>query len=430
MNKVIKKTVVGNIEKILVYGDCLIDVYKNSMASRISSESPIPVFEDLEQNSVILGGAGNVLNNLIALNQGADLLTILEEKYVNSLVSNKNLININDKTYKNIIKTRYYCLNQNSIRIDSRNEYTMSDSTLTNIKYIFDEILINYKIVIISDYNTGVVNCEIVKHIIEECNKNGITTIIDPKNSYSLYKNCSIIKSNKNDAEKFSKKTICSIEDAFSVCEMFISDLNISQCIITLSEKGCVYLNKSGERFHITSLYKKDHINNEIMDVTGAGDTFISAFSTGILNKLSVEENLTACNLFCSDVIKRKYVSSVNMINIFKMVGYVFDESDYIFLKPHLLNKRVVLTTGCFDLLHEGHIETFKQGKSLGDILIVLLNTDDSIKLLKGSERPINNLNTRLSILSAIKYIDFIIVFDGDSPNEIYNFLQPDRLHL
>jgi D-beta-D-heptose 7-phosphate kinase/D-beta-D-heptose 1-phosphate adenosyltransferase len=138
MNKVIKKTVVGNIEKILVYGDCLIDVYKNSVASRISSESPIPVFEDLEQNSVILGGAGNVLNNLIALNQGADLLTILEEKYVNSLVSNKNLININDKTYKNIIKTRYYCLNQNSIRIDSRNEYTMSDSTLTNIKYIFD----------------------------------------------------------------------------------------------------------------------------------------------------------------------------------------------------------------------------------------------------------------------------------------------------
>jgi D-beta-D-heptose 7-phosphate kinase/D-beta-D-heptose 1-phosphate adenosyltransferase len=116
------------------------------------------------------------------------------------------------------------------------------------------------------------------------------------------------------------------------------------------------------------------------------------------------------------------------MINIFKNVGYVFDESDYVFLKPHLLNKKIVLTTGCFDLLHEGHIETFKQGKSLGDILIVLLNTDDSIKRLKGNERPINNLNTRLSILSAIKYIDFIIVFDGDSPNEIYNFLQPDIL--
>ena len=82
MNKVIKKNVIGNIEKILVYGDCLIDVYKNSVSSRISSESPIPVFEDLEQNSVILGGAGNVLNNLIALNQNADLLTILEEKYI------------------------------------------------------------------------------------------------------------------------------------------------------------------------------------------------------------------------------------------------------------------------------------------------------------------------------------------------------------
>lgn len=421
----VKKVFLGNNEKILVYGDLIIDVYKESMTNRISSESPIPVFEDLDNSEIYLGGAGNVLNNLIKLNSESHLLTISQDKYIDSLISRENLININDKTYKNAIKTRYFCLNQNAIRIDSVNKYTMCQEVIDNFKKIVTNNLKNYKVVIISDYNTGVVNDEITKFIINEANKLNITTIVDPKNKYRLYENCTIIKSNKNDAEKFSKKTIHSIDDAFSVCAMFILQLKCKECIITLSEKGCVYMNATGESFYV-----KTNINNnaEIMDITGAGDTFVSTFAVSRLNELPVEESLKLCNLFCSDVIKRKYVSTVDMLNIFKMVDYVFDETDFFILKQHLISKKTVFTTGCFDLLHEGHIETFKIGKELGDILIVALNTDDSIKRLKGKSRPINNLTTRLSVLRSIKYIDFIIVFDNDSPNHIYNTLEPDIL--
>ena len=268
-------------------------------------------------------------------------------------------------------------------------------------------------------------NEEITKFIIHEANKLNIITLIDPKNKYSLYENCTIVKSNKNDAEKFSKKTIQSVDDAFSVCAMFLSELKCKECIITLSEKGCVYMNTVGE-----SLYVKTIINNnaEIIDITGAGDTFISTFAIGRLNELPVEDILKICNLFCSDVIKRKCVSTVDMLSIFKTVNYIFDETDFFMLKRHLVSKKTVFTTGCFDLLHEGHIETFKIGKELGDVLIVALNTDNSIKRLKGNSRPINNLTTRLSILRSIKYIDFIIIFDSDSPNHIYNLLEPDIL--
>jgi D-beta-D-heptose 7-phosphate kinase/D-beta-D-heptose 1-phosphate adenosyltransferase len=425
MNK-ISKIIQEQNEKILVYGDVVIDVYKNNKTIRVSSECPIPVFEEINSDEkIILGGAGNVLNNLLLLNKNCKILSIIEEKYINVLVNSENVINVKDEEYKNIIKTRHYSYNQQSFRIDSANNYTMSEVTIQKIKNTIDEIIHNYKFIIISDYNTGIINECIVEYIISESNKLNITTIIDPKNKYKIYKNCSVIKSNRQDAEKFSGKTINNIEDAYDICDIFLQQLNVNECIITLSENGCVYTNTKKERIHINS---EKNINCEIMDVTGAGDTFISTFTLGLTNKINIKENLELCNLFCSDVIKRKYTSCVCMLELFKKVNFIFSESNCYLLKNHLLDKKIVFTSGCFDLLHEGHIEILKKGKEIGDILVVALNDDSSIKKNKGETRPINNLNTRLSILSSIKYVDFIIVFSETTPNNIYNIIKPDIL--
>ena len=422
----ISKIIQEQNEKILVYGDIVIDVYKNNKTVRISSECPIPVFEEVNNDEkIILGGAGNVVNNLLLLNKNCKILSIIEKKYINLMINSENLINVEDEEYKNITKTRHYSYNQQSFRIDSVNEYTMSEMTIQKIKNIIDEIIHDYKFIIISDYNTGIVNECVVKYIISESNKLNITTVIDPKNKYEIYKNCSVIKSNKLDAEKFSGKTINSIEDAYDICDLYLQQLNANECIITLSENGCVYTNIKKERIHI----KCEKNNNcEIMDVTGAGDTFISTFTLGLTNKINIRENLELCNLFCSDVIKRKYTSTVNMLELFKKVNFVFTESNCHILKKYLLEQKIVFTSGCFDLLHEGHIEILKKGKELGDILVVALNDDGSIKKNKGETRPINKLNTRLSILSSIKYVDFIIVFSETTPNNIYNIINPNIL--
>jgi D-beta-D-heptose 7-phosphate kinase/D-beta-D-heptose 1-phosphate adenosyltransferase len=424
INKIISCDL-DNEKKILIYGDMIIDLYKNITTNRISSECCIPVFEESDIKKKYIGGAGNVLNNLLVLNDNIHLLSIVEDKYIDSIISSENLINIHDPIYKNIIKTRYFSHNQQCFRFDSKNEYKMSTNTINKFKNKIDEILQNYSIIIISDYNTGVVNDEIVKYIISESNKINIPTIVDPKNKYDIYKNCRIIKSNKYDAEQFSNNIINNIDDAYNVCDIFLKNLNITECIITLSEKGCVYKNINNEKLYIKC---KENKNCEILDVTGAGDTFISTFVIGYLNSLHISENLLLCNLFCADVIKRKYVSTVDMLEIFKENHSIFNENNCLVLKKYLKNKKVIFTSGCFDLLHDGHIEVLKKAKELGDILIVALNDDSSIKNIKGVTRPINNLNTRLSILSSIKYVDFIIIFSENTPNNIYNIIQPDIL--
>jgi len=199
-------------------------------------------------------------------------------------------MNIIDTNYKNIVKSRYFSSNQQCFRIDMPNNYTMSNIIIDNFKNKINEIISNYNIIIISDYNTGIINEEIVEYIINEANKINIPTIIDPKNKYFMYKNCHIIKANKNDAEKFSNIKITNINDAYIVCNYFIKEFNIKECIITLSENGAVYKNINQEKIHIKCIENK---NCEILDVIGVGDTYISTFAIVLLTKLSITDNKT-----------------------------------------------------------------------------------------------------------------------------------------
>ena len=412
--------------EVLIFGDLIIDSYIEVDTTRISSEYPVPVYEKSDIESLKMGGAGNVLNNLLQLDIDAKLISIINNKYIDTLINSENIINIEDNTYNNIVKTRYFSNNYHCFRLDNKNNYIISKKTIEKFKSKLKEILHTYKCVIISDYNTGIVIEEIVQFIISECNNLDIPTLIDPKNNYNMYKNCYIIKPNKKDAEKFCNFDINNIDDAYKACDIFMNKLNIKNCIITLSDKGCVFKNKIDESNYIPceTIHK-----GKFMDVTGAGDTFIAGYFIGILNNLNYQETCHFCNLLCSDVIKRMYVSPVNILNILRKHNNIISDINYCYiLKKYLFNKKIIFTAGGFDLIHEGHIDVIKKAKELGDILIVALNTDESIKKLKGNNRPINTLNTRLNVLSSVKYIDFIIVFSEDTPNTIFEIIKPDIL--
>jgi len=412
--------------KILLYGDLIIDLYTEVKANRISSECDIPVYERCKHdNKYMLGGAGNVLNNLLNFNIQTHLISIVEDKYIDNIINSANLIDIRDEKYKNIIKQRFVSHIHQCFRIDDKNDYTMNKEVVNLFKNKIKEILSNYDIVIISDYNTGIVNEEIVTYLIDSCNKLNIKTLIDPKNNYNMYIDCSIIKPNKQDAELFVNFKINSVEDAIKAGNIFLKKLNAEICIITLSSDGCIYVKKD-EYEHIKCVKNE---NSYILDVTGAGDTFISGICLGLLHNLTMNEICQLCNIFCSDVIQRKYVSVVNIYGVLlKYNNIITDINDCITLKKYLNNKKVVFTSGCFDIIHDGHIHTLKNAKKLGDTLIVALNTDSSIKILKGNSRPINSLKTRLDVLSSIKDIDFIIIFSDETPNNIFEILQPDIL--
>lgn len=413
--------------KILLYGDLIIDLYTEVKANRISSECDIPVYERCNNdNKYILGGAGNVLNNLLNFNIHTHLISIVEDKYIDNIINSTNLIKITDENYKNIIKQRFISHTHQCFRIDDKNYYTMNKEVVTLFKNKIKEILSNYDMVIISDYNTGIVHEEIVTYLIDSCNKLNIKTLIDPKNNYDMYVDCSIIKPNKQDAELFVNFKINSIEDAIKAGNIFLNKLRAEICIITLSSDGCIYITKNNKYEHIKCVKNE---NSYILDVTGAGDTFISGICLGILHKLNINEICNLCNIFCYDVIQRKCVSVVNIYSILlKYSNIISNLDECIILKKYLNNKKIIFTSGCFDIIHDGHIHTLKHAKKLGDTLIVALNTDSSIKLLKGNSRPINSLKTRLDVLSSIKEIDFIIIFSDETPNNIFEILQPDIL--
>ena len=432
-------------KNILVFGDLIVDSYVEVDTQRISSEFPIPVYEKHNNKKINLGGAGNVLNNLKEFGCNPILISIVDKNYENKLIDTSNLINIEDSEYKNSVKTRYYSNNYQCFRLDDKLSYTMSNETIEKFKKKFNEILDNKRVfeyVIISDYNTGIINPELTKYLIELCNKNNVKTLVDPKNYYDIYKNCTVIKPNKNDAEKFCNFKINSIEDAYRACDIFIEKLNVQLCIITLSEKGSVYKSKFGKKDHIPCPIIDDE---HLLDVTGAGDTFISTF-TVVLDYLDYTDCCKLCNIFCNDVIKKQHVSPPNLFNVlkenFNIIDFTKDEklksslnslqkvdnNNCSVLKRYLGNSKLIFTSGCFDLVHEGHIDVLRKAKSLGGILIVALNSDESITRLKGEGRPINNLDTRLSVLSAIKYIDFIIIFSEETPNHIFEILEPDIL--
>ena len=240
------------------------------------------------------------------------------------------------------------------------------------------------------------------------------------KNKYMLYKNCTIIKPNKKDAEHICNFSIKNIKDAYKACDIIVKKLNSKICIITLSEMGCVVVDNNNNTTHIpcTKIVK-----GQIMDVTGAGDTFISGLTLCLLHSIEIQKACEISNILCSDVVKRKQVSCVNLLDILLQYNNVITDTNNCYvLQKYLTNKKIIFTTGCFDLLHEGHIQVLKKAKELGDFLIVALNNDSSIKRLKGSNRPINNLSTRLAILSAIKYIDFIMTL-YDPPSVIVELL-------
>jgi D-beta-D-heptose 7-phosphate kinase / D-beta-D-heptose 1-phosphate adenosyltransferase len=417
----------NNKNKILLYGDLIIDLYTEVKSNRISSECDIPVYERCnDDNKYMLGGAANVLNNLLNFNIQTHLISIVENKYIDTIINSTNLIGIKDDNYKNIIKQRFFSRTHHCFRIDDKNDYKMNKEVITLFKNKIQEILSNYDMVIISDYNTGIVHEEVVTYLIDSCNKLNIKTLIDPKNNYNMYVNCSIIKPNKQDAELFVNFKINSIEDAIKAGNAFLQKLNAEICIITMGSDGCIYIKKNYETEHIKCEMNE---NSHVLDVTGAGDTFVSGICLGLLHNLNINEICKLCNIFCSDVIQRKYVSVVNIYNVLlKHNAVISDINDCITLKKYLKNKKVIFTSGCFDILHDGHIHTLKNAKKLGDTLIVALNTDSSIKKLKGNSRPINSLKTRVDILSSIKEIDFIIIFSDETPNSIFEILQPDIL--
>jgi D-beta-D-heptose 7-phosphate kinase/D-beta-D-heptose 1-phosphate adenosyltransferase len=422
---------------ILVIGDLMIDHYLWGDCNRISPEAPVQVV-NISKETTVLGGAGNVVNNLYALDCSVSVVSVIGEDIVanelrdmldNISVSHHLVIEQNRKTTK---KSRLIASHQQVVRYDMESKEDISDDSKNKIISIVDDIIDNFDIVLLSDYGKGVLTGGLTKDIISLGNQRGIKVLVDPKgDDYSKYTGAYLLTPNKKEAIEATKIEIDSDTKLIEALKVFKDDYKISIPLITLSEDGIAILKDK--------LIKKPTVAREVYDVTGAGDTVLASLGY----KLALEDDIVSAiefsNLAAGVVVGKlgsatatideieEYKSSLHKSSIDSHIKS-FEEITNISDKLKEKNKKVVFTNGCFDILHKGHVSYLDIAKSFGDILILGLNSDASVKRLKGEDRPINNQDDRAFVLAALESVDYVVIFDEDTPYNLIKSVSPDIL--
>ena len=423
---------------ILVIGDLMIDHYLWGSCDRISPEAPVQVV-NVKKESSVLGGAGNVINNLVTLGSVVDVISVIgNDSVANELKSLLEKIDVptsnlvvenNRKTSK---KSRLIASQQQVLRYDMESIDDINENSHKQIIQTLEKNIDKYSSIILSDYGKGVLTTNLTKEIIKIANKNNIKVLVDPKGKdYSKYKGSYTLTPNKKEA---MEATNIDIKDESSLIEALKSlktqcELEVS--LITLSEQGIAIFDDE--------LTIKPTVAREVYDVTGAGDTVIASIAFALGNNLDIKDAIYFANLAAGVVVGKigsatttldeiyEYEYSLHKSNSTSHIK-TFDEIKTLASKLHSQGKKIVFTNGCFDILHVGHVKYLEVAKRYGDVLILGLNADSSVRKLKGPTRPINTQDDRAYILASLESVDYVVIFEEETPYELIKLIKPHVL--
>jgi len=424
--------------KLLVVGDLIIDQYLWGNSERISPEAPVQVI-NVKNESATLGGAGNVINNLKALGSKADIISVvgncdtsieLKQLLKKTSISAKYLVTQIDRVTSK--KTRIISSQQQVIRFDRESTEEISHKSQELILETFNKIIENYEIILLSDYGKGVLTNYLTSSIINIANKHNKKVLVDPKGTdFSKYKGAYLLTPNKKEA---SEVTRIDIKDDVSLTKALVklkSEYNLGVSLITLSEQGIAIYD---EKLSIQPTTSK-----EVYDVTGAGDTVLASLGFSLACDHDINKSVKFANLAAGVVVGKIGSATATLNEIIEYESSLNKSSSDVHIKTHneiaILSKelkhkgkKIIFTNGCFDLLHAGHVKYLETAKSFGDILILGLNSDNSVRNLKGTGRPINNQKDRAFILAALEAVDYVVIFEEDTPYNLIKTINPDTL--
>ena len=402
-------------KKITVIGDVMIDWYLHGESSRISPEAPVPVV-NFRESKFQLGGAANVANNLKHLEIEPFLIGAIGNDHFGSLLkehlkAEKIKFNLlSEKSFQTICKQRLMSSNQQLARIDY--EKYFHGSKLTNIFNTFIKNIAKTDLIIVSDYGKGTIFN--ARKLIQSAKKLKKKILIDPKGKdFTKYKGANLITPNKAEFENIMGK-VGSKRDLVNKAKKMLEHLNLESLIVTLGSQGMYVLTKSNKKII------GDFINaypQEVFDVSGAGDTTISALGAALSEGKDIFSAAEFANLAASISVSKLGTSTVSKDEVASLEASKGNKEQVI-----------VFTNGCFDIIHSGHLDLLKEARSYGDKLIVGLNSDKSISKLKGPERPIIGQSDRKKILSALKFVDEVIIFNEEDPLKLIKKLKPSIL--
>ncbi|MWQ05629.1 bifunctional D-glycero-beta-D-manno-heptose-7-phosphate kinase/D-glycero-beta-D-manno-heptose 1-phosphate adenylyltransferase HldE [Glaesserella parasuis] len=421
-----------NNAKVLVLGDVMLDRYWFGSTNRISPEAPVPVVK-VQENEDRAGGAANVAMNIASLNVPVTLQGLVGNddagRALDKLLSEHRIQNqcVAVDSHPTITKLRILSRHQQLLRLDFEEGFHNLDCQALLAKLAAE--ITAYGALILSDYGKGTLDT--VQQMIQIARQANVPVLIDPKGTdFERYRGATLLTPNMSEFEAVAGH--CRDEDEIVTKGLkMIADFDLSALLITRSEKGMTLLRPNQDPFHLPTQAK------EVYDVTGAGDTVISVLATAIADGRPLEEACYLANAAAGVVVGKLGTSTVSPSELEQAIhqraetgfGIVSeDELKAIVKQSKTRGEKIVMTNGCFDILHPGHISYLENARKLGDRLIVAVNTDESVKRLKGESRPINDLDARMAVLAGLVSVDWVVPFGEDTPQRLIGEILPDLL--
>lgn len=420
--------------RVLVAGDLMMDHYIWGSCERISPEAPVQVVAT-QSESKRLGGAGNVVANLLELGAKVSVASVLGDDgtgdeivaMLASMGADTSLI-LREKGRKSGLKSRVMAAHQQVVRIDSESvgEVSGADEFISSVSKKLGE----FDIVLLSDYAKGVLSPKICSGLINLAKNASKMVLVDPKGKdYTKYSGATLLTPNRKEASEASGIKIVDSASLAQAINWLKDEINLKYGLITLSEEGIALLDKELEIFPA--------IAKEVFDVTGAGDTVLATLGYMLASGAGIKKAVEVANLAAAVVVAKVGSATASFTEIEELLrsrasaGFerkikTLNELEEIL--AHRGKKRLVFTNGCFDILHPGHARYLSKARDFGDILIVGLNSDESVRRLKGEARPINSQDDRACLLAALGFVDYIVIFDEDTPLNLIRALRPDVL--
>lgn len=426
--------------RVLCVGDIMLDQFQYGDVSRISPEAPIQVIR-LTREAHMLGGVGNVARNAASLGASATVVSVIGEdeagRKILELINGEANIDprlVVTTNRRTTVKVRFVAAGQQLLRADQEDLFPLDLTREAQLCRYIGEDVRNSDVIVLSDYAKGTLTTAVISMVCQAAKQRGIPVIADPKSSdFSKYRGVTILTPN---AKELTAATGIQINDdngAVAAARGAIQAADAQAIIVTRSEHGMTLVTDKDQVKHFKAAAR------EVFDVSGAGDTVISALAVGIATGAPLDEAASLANLAAGVVVGKAGTAVVSPLELTETIHTMLVTRGSSKLKRNAdVNNlvrswrdrglRIGFTNGCFDIVHTGHISLLSQARAQCDRLVVGLNSDESVRRLKGHTRPINHELARAAVLGAIEDVDAVIIFNDDTPIELIRLIKPDVL--
>lgn len=419
---------------VIVIGDVMLDRYVAGQVSRISPEAPVPVLR-AEEETVLPGGAANVAAKITSLGAGAvivgrvgndpagsQLLSLLEERGVDT----QHIIRSDPPT---TVKTRYTSRHQQIMRLDEETTSRLPEEMQKNLLQKLPELLSGAAAVVLDDYGKGFLSPELCRSTVELCRGKGLPLVVEPSGiDYAKYEGAALVAPNRSEVA-----AVAGLEDSPDNLEeaaASVARLTHATIMTTLGNAGILLTTPEGSSTTVVSRPV------EVYDITGAGDTVVAVAALGLASGMDLEILAGICNAAGAAVVQQYGVGKLTRLDILRQLGRAggevspkvvdLERAEEFAREARKVGRSVALTNGCFDLLHPGHVWSLGQAAAQADVLVVGLNSDASVRRLKGPERPINDQESRATVLAAMEMVDLVVIFSEPTAHSLIEALRPD----